>query len=289
MTDAAAEGGFVLLDALLATVLAAFAGTTIIAIANAMLDRHGDELDRSVALVGSQSVLKQYVLLGATTAQQDELYRSIVVGESVAGAANLRNAAVIAEPLKAGAESCSSRLPRSCDMAVIGDGNDAGFSLVELLVAIAITSMVVLAIGGLLTLGVRVKDRGDEAMTVQIALMDVEALAGLADGEVGFALAKPTDDGFELERRDGLTWSMALAGEAVELRRGERISRALLSAFERVSLEYLAVTGKAGAWVEARRIGATTASIAVRLRLQRGERVWRPLMWIADSPAEVPQ
>lgn len=80
MTDrpARADAGFILLDAVLAAGLLAFAGTVIIMIANTMLTQAERELDRSIALVGSQSLIKQYLLLGAASQAQlereDELF-----------------------------------------------------------------------------------------------------------------------------------------------------------------------------------------------------------------------
>lgn len=75
---ARADGGFILLDAVLAAGLLAFAGTVIIMIANTMLTQQERDLDRSVALIGSQSLIKQYLLLGsafeASLEREDELF-----------------------------------------------------------------------------------------------------------------------------------------------------------------------------------------------------------------------
>ena len=75
---ARADAGFILLDAVLAAGLLAFAGTVIIMIANTMLTQAERELDRSVALVGAQSLIKQYLLLGSASAarleREDELF-----------------------------------------------------------------------------------------------------------------------------------------------------------------------------------------------------------------------
>lgn len=76
---APADAGFILLDAVLAAGLLAFAGTVIIMIANTMLTQQQRELDRSVALVASQSLIKQYLLLGSAfetgLEHEDELFR----------------------------------------------------------------------------------------------------------------------------------------------------------------------------------------------------------------------
>lgn len=166
---------------------------------------------------------------------------------------------------------------------------DAGFSIVELLVAIAITSLVVLAIGGLLTLGLKVRERADENMNIEAALVDLHALATLAGSEVGMSLRAAGDEGFELERGETLRWMVALDegpdAPAIELRRGERASLVELSGFEAVSLEYLVPMGAMADWVTPARTGGQPP-LAARLRLSSGDRVWRPLVWIASDLGE---
>ena len=94
------EAGFVLLDALMATALAGLAGSAIIMIADSMLAQQGRELDQSVALVMSQSLMRQYVLLNeAAPEREDELYRyEIVETGAVEDTSTLRAMAVVAEP-----------------------------------------------------------------------------------------------------------------------------------------------------------------------------------------------
>lgn len=100
MRGTSSQGGFVLLDALLAAALVGVAGSGVVAIATDMLDRQARELDRSVALVASRALIQQYILVGTTT-QSDELYRyEIVLGGPVPGTAALRQAEVVAEPMK---------------------------------------------------------------------------------------------------------------------------------------------------------------------------------------------
>jgi hypothetical protein len=100
MTEPArnSDAGFVLLDALLATALAAFAGGIILSVSSSMSTRQGRELDRSVALVMSQTLMRQYILLGdAAIEREDELYRyAIVPAGHVAGTSLLRAMAVVA-------------------------------------------------------------------------------------------------------------------------------------------------------------------------------------------------
>jgi type II secretory pathway pseudopilin PulG len=98
------DAGFILLDAVLAAGLLALAGTVIVMIANTMLTQQQRELDRSVALVASQSLIKQYLLLGAafetSLEHEDELFRySFEPGANpVAGTSTLVEVAVWARP-----------------------------------------------------------------------------------------------------------------------------------------------------------------------------------------------
>lgn len=99
-----ADSGFMLLDAVLAVGLLAFAGTVVILVANTMLGQQERELDRSVALVASQSLIKQYLLLGpaseARLEREDELfvYRFEQSARPVAGTSALVEIALLAEP-----------------------------------------------------------------------------------------------------------------------------------------------------------------------------------------------
>jgi hypothetical protein len=98
------DAGFVLLDALMATGLAAFAGGMVVLISNSMLAQQGAELDRSAGLVMSQSLLGQYLQLGVATELEDELYRYEVVRKgAVEGTTLLQKMAIMAYPKAGGA------------------------------------------------------------------------------------------------------------------------------------------------------------------------------------------
>jgi hypothetical protein len=165
-----------------------------------------------------------------------------------------------------------------------------GFSIVELLVAIAITSFVMLAVGGLLTLGLRVKERVDENAAVQATLIDLQGLAALAASEVGFAMSAVSERGFELlkPRAAGppIAWSVELHGAEIELQRERLKSRVNLAIFESAELEYLAPATGHAEWLPAKSV--MSQALAVRLRLKRDRHVWRPLLWIGSSGAVAP-
>jgi len=113
--SARADSGFILLDAVLAIGLLAFAGTVVVMIANTMLTRQERELSRSVALVGAQSLIKQYLLLGSTLAsnleREDELfaYSFEPSPRPVAGTTELVEVALWARP-KSGRAADALRL-----------------------------------------------------------------------------------------------------------------------------------------------------------------------------------
>jgi hypothetical protein len=121
------EAGFVMIDALMATVLVALAGSTIILIANGLLRQEEGALDRSVALTMSQSIMKQAFLLGPNAPAQDdrsdELYTYEIAkgGDAVPGTKLVEAWAVVATP-KAGTEGGSERLD------FFAHSPDSGFS-----------------------------------------------------------------------------------------------------------------------------------------------------------------
>lgn len=97
------DDGFIMLDALMATALLALAGTTIVTIAIQLFQQQDAALDRSVALVMSQSLMHQYLAFqssnGAPVQADDERYSYKVVmdGAPVAGTKLLEALAIVAE------------------------------------------------------------------------------------------------------------------------------------------------------------------------------------------------
>ncbi|OEO31855.1 hypothetical protein VW23_014355 [Devosia insulae DS-56] len=165
---------------------------------------------------------------------------------------------------------------------------DAGFTIVELLVAVAIASLLVIGIGALFAIGGQVRDRAADNAAVQAALIELQALATLATSEVGLAIATPSAAGFALTpletgrpELDG--WEVRLTQAApdlrLELRRRSNVSSVDLAAFDAVGIEYLVVDSQSPAWTGGASVAGAEAR-AVRLRLTLGSRVWRPLLWI---------
>lgn len=165
---------------------------------------------------------------------------------------------------------------------------DSGFTIVELLVAVAIASLVVIGIGALFAVGSQVRDRAKDSTAVQSALVELQALATLATSEVGLAIVTPSETGFALAPlevgRAGLDgWEVQLirasSDARLQLRRGSNTSSVDLAAFDAVGIEYLVVGSQSADWVGGVSV-AGTETRAARLRLGLGPRVWRPLIWI---------
>lgn len=169
---------------------------------------------------------------------------------------------------------------------------DAGFSIVELLVAVAIASLAVIAIGALFAVGLQVRDRAADNAAVQSTLIELQALMALATSEVGVELTAPSETDFALEavqesRAELVNWGVQLTSAPqarIELRRGSNASSVDLSAFDTAVIEYLVVSSEAPSWTSGAGVGGSEAR-AARLRLSFGQRVWRPLIWIASANA----
>jgi hypothetical protein len=170
---------------------------------------------------------------------------------------------------------------------------DAGFGILELLIAVAIGSLVIVAIGGLFAVGLEVRDRADLNAGVQATLIELQALAGLAASDIGMIATSASPGGFALVGSidPNLTVTVRLqtiaASARVELSRGDKTSSVDLSVFEAAAIEYLATSSQPGRWSDAAGVGANQMRGA-RLRLTSGIRVWRPLLWIesADAPGD---
>ncbi|MBI4924136.1 MAG: prepilin-type N-terminal cleavage/methylation domain-containing protein [Devosia nanyangense] len=170
-----------------------------------------------------------------------------------------------------------------------GASADAGFSILEVLVALAIASLVTMAIGGLFVLASTVHGRVDEAERVETALLDVQGLLRIASDAVDLMIARPAADGFALVDANpgagaspGNDQNLSLRSKRAELARPDSAAAADLSIFEKASLEYLTVAAEGAVWKSAETLGGGKP-VAVRFRLQLHARVWRPLIWIASS------
>lgn len=107
MVRGTGDGGFVLLDALLATALVAAAGTTIALIVGSTLADLDRQLQRSVALLMAETAMREYINFGNGSASgADEAFRydMVATGATVAGASQLQAMAVVARLRDGGRE-----------------------------------------------------------------------------------------------------------------------------------------------------------------------------------------
>lgn len=105
---AAEDGGFILVDALLASALLAFAGTVTLTIVISAHERASEQLDRSVALTAMHSLALQFAVLTdpqrARLERSDELYRYDIAPTpgTAADLGSLKQWRVTATPLRRG-------------------------------------------------------------------------------------------------------------------------------------------------------------------------------------------
>jgi prepilin-type N-terminal cleavage/methylation domain-containing protein len=168
--------------------------------------------------------------------------------------------------------------------------SDAGFSLLEMLAALAIASFVVLSIGGLLLIGVHLRDRDLESTKVATSLLELQTLFLLTGGDLDRQIDGARDNGFALVPHSGqsvahpLRLDLAANAEsrALEFVGIDETGVIDLTAFNAVSLQYLTLGAQSPHWVRAAELAAM-APIAARLILKLNQRVWRPLVWVASS------
>jgi len=163
---------------------------------------------------------------------------------------------------------------------------DGGFSMVELLVALALAALVAMAAAGLLTLGLTVRDRVEETSRVEAALVELKGLTNALAIGSRTSLAVPATDGFALRQAAdgappfdlGRFLLVVEAPSSVVYEGGGRSSSVDLSAFDQVGIEYLEVTPQAHAWKPSGQL--TTSPVAARLRLSAATLTWRLLLWM---------
>lgn len=169
---------------------------------------------------------------------------------------------------------------------------DAGFGMVELLVALAICAVLAMGAGSLITLGLKLRDRVELTTEVQEALLDLRAVSSAFAGGTWVALGKTEGDTFQLCRSlpgqaAGLLGTFSLQSESAEYRTASASSMADISAFEARALEYLVVDAARQDWRAADELGGARPA-AARLRLELGSRRWTMLLWMSQPNSAQP-
>lgn len=170
---------------------------------------------------------------------------------------------------------------------------DGGFSMVELLVALALAALVAMAAAGLLTLGLTVRDRVDAAGRVQAALVELKGLTTALAAGSWVSLSAPAADGFTLRAMAegappldlGRFRLIVGAPSSVGYEGGGQASSVDLSAFDQVEMEYLEVLPQAHAWKPFGQLRINP--VAARLRLTSAALTWRLLLWMEQSDGSV--
>lgn len=176
-------------------------------------------------------------------------------------------------------------------------GSDAGFSLLDILVALVIASFVAMGIGGLFALTSTLRARVDETSSVEATLVNVEGLEQLMSRELALRVSSPTAAGFGLVRPDQVAGDIAAplvqvklssdpGNGRIQVTTTTQVATAELVSFENAALEYLVPARSGGMDWEADGGSTAAAPIAVRLRLTLRDRVWRPLLWISNAPID---
>lgn len=163
---------------------------------------------------------------------------------------------------------------------------DAGFGMVELLVALAICAVLAMGAGSLISLGLKLRDQVELTAEVQQALLDLRGVSSAVAGGGWVALSDASDKSFRLctnapGQSPKLVGTFSLQPNEAEYRSAFAISVADVAVFETQALEYLVVTPMAQQWLIADMLGSARP-VAARLKLGLGERHWRMLLWMAQ-------
>jgi prepilin-type N-terminal cleavage/methylation domain-containing protein len=170
---------------------------------------------------------------------------------------------------------------------VTSRARDSGFSVVEVLVALAIASIAVIILGGLFQLAVRVSDTLATSKSVHTALLDLQGVLQLLGDDFDAEIQRPATAGFIIASASAgelahLELNAAGTGLALNFVRPTNPGRVDLAVFEEARLEYFERTGpEMFEWVET--VRSPNSAFGARLRLSLSGRVWRPLLWMVPS------
>lgn len=180
----------------------------------------------------------------------------------------------------------------------IADTGDAGFTLVEVLVALVIFGSVIVAIGGLISFAGSLRERTAQSDRIASALQRLESLRSALIESVGspfdMALGDVAPREFDLVStlsQPSLPVRVSLldrAGESAPMVRltyisdvGGQSTSVDLSEFDRASLDYLIESNGTAAWAST---GSGSDFVAARLTLTRAQWIWTILLWVSPRP-----
>lgn len=155
--------------------------------------------------------------------------------------------------------------------------------MVELLVALAIGSLVMMGAGGLLAMGLTVRERVESAEALQRNLLDLRSLTSTLVGGSFVLLGDANDSGFVLCRvlpnsTPARLGEFRLEGDQAVYREKSETVSTTTDAFERVNVEYLVVGPTQQSWLTSADLQGARP-VGARLRLVWREWTWPLLLW----------
>jgi prepilin-type N-terminal cleavage/methylation domain-containing protein len=169
----------------------------------------------------------------------------------------------------------------------------AGFSLVELLVALAVGSAIAVGLGGLLALAGELRSRTSDVAAVSSTLVDMETLALLLEHSRKGEITRFDDTHFEIVLppagpRDAGALSIVVADRHITVSAGVNkasteaappTSSVDVSVFDMARFEYLLEDIGGARWAAAE-LTSDGAVLAVRAVLRRDHRTWPVVLWV---------
>lgn len=174
---------------------------------------------------------------------------------------------------------------------------EAGFSLVEVLVALVVASMLALAVGGLIGFAIDLEDRSERSDKTIAAILDLEALRSAileaAGPSKGVAIDEARRSGFKLiAERDRQNIPMMIEILAAADARPAAINLTFgmaddatastvdLSQFDTAMIDYLVSSAEILSWTGGDSVG--DVALAARLLVTQGTRQWAVPLWVVS-------
>lgn len=176
---------------------------------------------------------------------------------------------------------------------------DAGFTLLEVLVALVLASLLMIAVGALFVFVGQLRDRVKTTGMIEQSLLDARAagsvLSSWSSGLNKVSVATVDVTGFSIQRisaADGMTAVARVTLRPSADRHASFLSISNsadtspssvdLSAFDTAEIEYLTSTAQSIAWVKPDQLGAAKPR-AIRLDLTSNPRRWLVILWVDNG------
>jgi len=173
-----------------------------------------------------------------------------------------------------------------------------GFTLLEVLIALVLSSVLMMAVGGLFVFAGQLRDEVKTTGAIERSLLDLRALrSALILWSTGFeaiTLAGVSETGFTETRvsQGAATSEVSVALNApsdtkprsleIQPPSAGQAASVDLSAFDGEAIEYLTLGGPGPDWVHASQLGDAKPR-AIRLVLQKAQRRWFTMLWVDNG------